>query len=107
MSLRLFLVAMRCLARPLLARTREPVRARQDFNLLSRLLRVPPYLLHLVDHGAVPLHWGPVRRRQDDWAILYLHGGGNVAGSPLTHIGLTSCPAGVSSGPRASGPCRI
>ena len=88
LRLRLVLVAMRCLARPLLARTRDPVRARRDFNLLTRLLREPPYLLHLVDHGAVPLHWVSVRRRRDDWVILYLHGGGYVAGSPLTHIGL-------------------
>ena len=64
------------------------MRARRDFNLLTRLLREPPYLLHLVDHGAVPLHWVSVRRRRDDWVILYLHGGGYVAGSPLTHIGL-------------------
>ena len=107
LRLRLVLVAMRCLARPLWARPRDPGGARRDFNLLTRLLRVPPFLRHLVDHGAVPLHWVSVRRRRDDWVILYLHGGRYVAGSPLTHIGLAGCPAGVSSGPRASRPCRI
>lgn len=86
--LRLLTWVMRWVVRPTLRRTPGPDKARRDFNSMARLLRVPPYLLHLVDPGTVPLHWVSVRRKRSDWVILYLHGGGYVAGNPFTHIGL-------------------
>jgi monoterpene epsilon-lactone hydrolase len=86
--LRLLTRVLRWVVRPALRWTPGPDRARRNFNRAARLLRVPPYLLHLVESGMVPLHWVSVRRRRDDWVVLYLHGGGYVAGSPVTHIGL-------------------
>lgn len=86
--LRLFTLFMRGLVRPVLAISRDPAKARRDFNRLSRFLRVPPFLLHLIDAGPVPLHWISVRPRRTDWVILYLHGGGYITGSPVTHLGL-------------------
>lgn len=109
MSLRLraLVFAARYLARPVLARTRQPEQARRDFNLVSRLLRVPPFLLHLVDPGPVPLHWVSVRRRSTDWVILYFHGGGYVAGSPVTHIGLAGRIAKLTCLPVAAPDYRL
>ena len=90
MSVRLSLLTqvMRWLARPVLRRVSGPETARRRFNRAARLLRVPPYLVHLVDLGPVPLHWISVRRQRCDWVILYLHGGGYVVGNPATHVGL-------------------
>lgn len=86
--LRLLNFGLRWLARPRLARADDPVRARRNFDLVARLFRVPPYVLHLVEAGSVPLHWISVRRRYVDWVILYLHGGAYATGSPLTHLAL-------------------
>ena len=90
MSRRLLLLNLflRHCVRPVLARTVDVARARREFKRVSGMFRVPPYVLHLVEMGKVPLHWISVRRRRTDWVILYLHGGGYVAGSPLTHKGL-------------------
>ncbi len=92
MSLRLRLLTpiMRWLVRPVLARKTDIQAARRDFAFLSQFLRVPPYVLHLVDPSRVPLHWISVRRRHLDWVILYLHGGGYVVGSPVSHLGLAA-----------------
>ena len=92
MSLRLYLVTfvMRRVARPVLARFQDVAKARRIFAFLCGWLSVPPYHLHLVHHAPLPLHWISVRRRQADWVILYLHGGGYVAGSPTTHLGLAA-----------------
>lgn len=88
LRLRLFTLVMRWLVRPLLAATKDPAQARRDFNRMSRFLRVPPYLLHLIDPGRVPIHWISVTSRSATWVILYLHGGGYITGSPQTHVGL-------------------
>jgi epsilon-lactone hydrolase len=88
--LRLLTFAMRWVVRPVLARTKGAAAARRGLSLLSRFFRVPPYVLHLVDTTGVTLHWISVRRRNADWVILYLHGGGYVAGNPVTHLGLTA-----------------
>lgn len=90
LRLRITTLAMRWVAKPLLARVKDPFKARRDFSFLCRALRVPPYVLHLIDHGPVSLNWISVKRQRADWVILYLHGGGYIAGSPLTHLGLTA-----------------
>ncbi len=90
LKLRALTKAMRWVARPILTRVKDPERARRHFAILCRLLPIPPYVLHLVDSGPVPLHWISVKRQNADWVILYLHGGGYIAGSPLTHLGLSA-----------------
>ena len=90
MSRRLAVVnwAARWITRPLLLRTVDVARARRDFERGARLQRLPPYLLHLVDPGPLPLHWISVQRRDLTHVILFLHGGGYLTGSPATHLGL-------------------
>lgn len=88
LRLRLFNLAGRWLVRPLLRRTLDPVKARQNFERGAWMQRSPPYLRHLVDKVPQPLHWFSVRHWQADWVILYLHGGAYLAGSPRTHRGL-------------------
>lgn len=90
LRLRLITLAMRLVVRPILARAWDPVKSRRDFARLSRWLCVPPYVLHLVDNAPVALHWISVNRRRSDWVIFYLHGGGYIAGTPLTHLGLAA-----------------
>ena len=86
--LRLLNLAARWITRPLLQRTVDVDRARRDFERGARLQRLPPYLLHLVDRGPLPLHWISVRRQRLDHVILFLHGGAYLTGSPGTHLGL-------------------
>ena len=90
MSLRLRLLnrGLRWLAKPRLAKTDDPVAARRNFGRVARLFRRPPYVLHLVEDGRVPLHWISVRRRNPDWVVMYLHGGAYATGSPATHRAL-------------------
>ena len=90
LRLRLLTTVMRRLVRPLLSRVNDPGMAQRGLAVLCRFLPVPPYVLHLVDAGPVPLHWISVKRRRTDWVILYLHGGGYIAGSPTTHLALTA-----------------
>ncbi|MBI1218359.1 MAG: alpha/beta hydrolase fold domain-containing protein [Rhodobacteraceae bacterium] len=84
-------LALRLVVKPRLARTKEPVAARREFECAAwAVFRAPPYPLWLP--GVVPgpagglvvsrISTGPVDRRR---VILYLHGGAYVAGSPRTH----------------------
>jgi monoterpene epsilon-lactone hydrolase len=90
MSRRLQLLNLiaRWITRPMLQRTVDVQRARRDFERGAWLQRLPPYLLHLVDRGPLPLHWVSVRRQHHDRVILFLHGGAYMTGSPATHLGL-------------------
>ena len=90
LRLRLITLALRWVVKPIVARVRDPAKSKRDFAFLCRGLRVPPYVLHLVEEGPVPLHWVSVRRRRAGWVILYLHGGAYIVGSPVTHLGLTA-----------------
>ena len=90
LRLRLMTLAMRWVAKPLLALVKDPGKARRGFAFLSKALRIPPFVLLLIDQGPVALHWISVKRRRTDWVILYLHGGGYIAGSPVTHLGMTA-----------------
>ncbi len=92
MSLRLALLTtvMRWVVRPLLTRVTDVTRARRGFALICHGVRVPPYVLHLVDDGPLPLHWISARRKRADWLIFYIHGGGYIVGSAQTHLGLAA-----------------
>lgn len=98
MSFRLTLlgVSLRTIARPYLARLSDPVSARQGIALMARLFLtgprgvtverveadfpVPPFL------RVTPPEAGP-------GVLIYFHGGGYIAGSPDTHIGLLAALA--------------
>lgn len=92
MSRRLALLnaVLRRAVRPALARTQTPERAAFEFGIGGRLMRVPwgtRVVRRPVPGPARPITveriaCGPVR---DDGLILWLHGGGYVAGSPRTH----------------------
>ena len=87
-SLRLVVVnlVLRAAVRPLLARTRSPVAARRELELACRIfLHGPRHSEREVDLGGVPTLEVRPKRVTGDGAILYLHGGGYVAGSPRTH----------------------
>ncbi len=87
--LRAFLAVARRIAKPALARLPGPHEARRSFERLAPWgLRRPPHLLHLADPGPPALHWISSGRCRARGVILYLHGGGYVAGSPATHAGL-------------------
>lgn len=82
--------ALRALVKPVLRHSSDPVFGRRAFALSARLFfRRPPFVVHLPDRlGALPcavVSCGPARPRR---AILYFHGGGYIAGSPVTHMGL-------------------
>lgn len=84
LRLRLLNQALRWVGRPLLARATDPVLSRRRFSVLAKAFRKPPYLLHLP--GA--LHRVTVRPTSAPFAVLYLHGGAYMTGSPVTHLAL-------------------
>lgn len=101
MSRRLALLSflLRHVARPRLARVTDPARARADFARTARgLFRAPPYSVVLpgsvrgeaASAREIPGLWvscGSVHQRR---VLLYLHGGGYVTGSPLTHAAMVA-----------------
>lgn len=73
----------RLLVKPALARARDPLRARRQFERLARLLPPPPFLLCLPDRaGMYRITAGPVA---EHGCLLWFHGGAYVTGSPETH----------------------
>lgn len=98
MSLRLTLLnaGLRVVARPRLARLSDPVEARRDMVRMARLFLARPSGVTVATdaaEGAVP----PLVRVAPPGAagklLLYFHGGGYIAGSPDTHIGLLAALA--------------
>ncbi len=100
---------LRAVARRRLAAVREPRRARAEFALFARLFLRPPRGTRLIrtpaPPPAPPLCWAvprggpgpadaPVRG-----AVLYLHGGAFIAGSPRTHAALAAQLARLSGLP--------
>ncbi len=77
--------------KPRLARMRDPQTARRDLERAARLLfRAPPLslILPIKTKDNRPALWvsnRPSRLARDRPVILYVHGGGFVAGSPQTH----------------------
>ncbi|OCX61119.1 hypothetical protein BFP70_16885 [Thioclava sp. SK-1] len=92
MSLRLhaFNFAMRWGTKRRLARVTDPIGARLEMERGTDSLSVPPFLVALdVDLGGVPslaVRAGQITRY--DAAVLYLHGGGFLAGSPHSYRGM-------------------
>lgn len=101
MSLRLTLLnaGLRTVARPRLSRLTDPVEARQDMARTARLFLARPCGVTVARDaadGAVP---PLVRVTPPDAArsvLLYFHGGGYIAGSPDTHIGLLAALARIT-----------
>lgn len=69
---------------------RRPEAVRREFTIFSRLLPRARAVAIRIDRlpGGPDLHWFLPPGAPGDRAILYLHGGGYVAGSPVTHRGL-------------------
>ncbi|MGH1367804.1 MAG: alpha/beta hydrolase [Maritimibacter sp.] len=94
MSLRLRLISffLRVFAKTLLRRAKDPARNRDLLNLGAKFMfRAPPYALYL-DEDLVPglsSMWISARPGsrppRAGKVMLYLHGGGFIAGSPQTH----------------------
>lgn len=87
---------LRSIARPFMARTKTPEKAERDFVRAARFVfRVPKSISFSTDHHLIP---EPMRRLplsrislgdvDDASAIMFIHGGGYVAGSPWTHRGM-------------------
>lgn len=90
LRLRLAVAVMRLLGKPLLARVSDPGMARKWLAALCRFAPRPKHVLHLVDAGSPPTHWISAGADRQDAVILYLHGGGYIAGSPTTHEALVA-----------------
>jgi acetyl esterase/lipase len=83
---RLLTWPLRLFVKPFLSRFAQPDRFALDPEVLTYLLRRPPFLRRVRGPGG--LNWisaGPVRPGR---VILYLHGGGYVTGSPAIYEGL-------------------
>ncbi|NNE88756.1 MAG: alpha/beta hydrolase fold domain-containing protein [Silicimonas sp.] len=98
---------LRHIARPFLARTKSPERAERDFIRAARFVfRVPKGLKFSTDYLALsePKRELPISRitmgdADDTAAILYMHGGGYVAGSAWTHRGMLATFSRLSGTP--------
>ena len=98
MSLRLkiMMLAMKVFAKPRLKKIKTPQEARQTFERTARLMfRIPPLsLFQASDFSSgdttIPALWSSSGKCGIDHVILYLHGGGYIAGSPQTHRVITA-----------------
>ncbi len=93
MSLRLKVLngALRWTVKPLIARTGRPEKARRDLEIITRLFlhgpRVPTRESIL---NGVPVVTFEPPSPASQGTVLYLHGGGYIAGSPNTHRAMLS-----------------
>lgn len=86
-QLRLMAAQQRLVLKPLLARSTGPMGARWGLDFLAQLVfRQPPLMRHYLRDSN--LHWFACGPCQPGKVILYFHGGGFVAGSPMTHAGM-------------------
>ena len=98
-SLRLAVLnrVLRRVVRPLLDRTRTPEAARRDLELACRIfLHGPRHNERKIVLGGVPTLEILPRRVTGEGVILFLHGGGYVAGSPRTHRAMMARLADLS-----------
>ncbi len=91
-------LVLRYLAKPRLRRTIDPAVARRDFEMTAKLLLPRPRGVASVSVAARVADQVPMVRTAapgcpSDTAILYLHGGGFIAGSPATHRALIAALA--------------
>ncbi|KPQ05488.1 MAG: Esterase/lipase [Rhodobacteraceae bacterium HLUCCA12] len=85
---RILRMALRAIARPMIARTREPEVARRRFLRTAKLLfRPPPLSLVLPVSHPSPGAWVQNRPSRGG-VILYFHGGAYVMGAPETHAAM-------------------
>ncbi len=83
-QLRLIRALLRRFLKPMLRRTPGPAEAERDFaRFARRLFREPPLLRHYRRPDG--LDWISAGPCTDGKAILYLHGGAYLSGSPTTH----------------------
>lgn len=88
MSLRLALLsaALRLTVKPALSLAHSPALGRRAFDLVARaVFRGPPHAVWPAAAGQPPGLWIASGTPVPRGVILYLHGGGYVAGSPTTH----------------------
>lgn len=106
MSLRLRLLncGLRWLARPRLARISDPVAVRRDLDRLAPIFFPAPRSVQCSDvglpgpQGVIPALWIEAGQTDRRFAVLYLHGGGYIAGAPrhyLAMLGLLSRLSGL------------
>jgi acetyl esterase/lipase len=109
LRLRILNAVLRGVVRRRLATVEDPLAARAEFDLFARLLLRPPRGTRLVPAPAPapcpPLVWavppggpGPDAAPARG-AVLYLHGGAFIAGSPRTHAALAARLARLSGLP--------
>ena len=86
-QLAVLLRGVRHVARPRLQHVKEPITARIGFERLARIgCRPPPYLCHV--HDSAGMDWIHVGRPTRGKIILFLHGGGYIAGSPNSYAAM-------------------
>lgn len=91
MSLQLAFVnlVLRSVGRPLIKQSKTPERARRDFDRASRLIfRGPRSNARETVLGRIPCLDVTPSEAMPDAALLYLHGGGYITGSPRTHLAM-------------------
>lgn len=98
MSLRLTLLnaGLRVLARPRLARLADPAEARREMARIARYYLARPRGVAIERRkadGTVPSRLHVTAPGVGRKVLLYFHGGGYVAGSPDTHLGLLAALA--------------
>jgi len=100
LRLRALTAYLRWVEKPWLARVRDLPALRHGFERSARLgFRAPPYTLALPDRvGGRPALWVACRARHAG-AILYLHGGAYLMGSPETHRALVAALSGATGLP--------
>ncbi len=93
MSLQLSVLnfVMRRMVRPFIERAGRPERARQHLEVSTRLfLHGPKVAKEQSELNGVPVVTFKPQETKADGRILYLHGGGYIAGSPNTHQAMLS-----------------
>ena len=85
-------LVLRLVAKPRLRRTTDPLAARRDFQVFSRLLLARGRDVRIEAEprraGLPEVTWAGPKGAAPEGVVLYFHGGGYIAGSPSTHRGL-------------------
>lgn len=102
MSLRLAAISLylRLVEKPRLARSRDPIAVRANFEATAARFFSMPAGANMIDGriegpaGPIPLEWVSRGRPDRRAVVLYLHGGAYLMGSPATHRHLAATLAG-------------
>jgi len=108
-QLRLIALGLRVFSKPLVARATDIAMMRRRLERLApRMGRAPRGTRYEWEDGAPRLLWArPPAATRADAAILYLHGGGFVMGSPSTHRHLAAALAQAAGAPAAMAAYRL